>query len=108
MSTTAFNMGGDKLHATLTKKTINGGSAVAVSLPKCSMCVISYSTTYSSPWNREGYGVISGSATKVVGWDTIYNNMTFFTYIYRDVAESTTIDFGICPWRVDVHTACIQ
>ena len=110
MSTTAFNMGESKLHTTSSKTTINGGSAVVVSLPKCSMCVISYTTTYSSPWQREGYGVISGSATEIEKDDrfTIYNNMTFWTRIYRDVAESTTIDFGICPWRVDVHVICIQ
>ena len=108
MSTTAFNMGGSKLHTTSSKKTINGGSAVVVSLPKCSVCVISYSTTYSSAWQRTGYGVISGLATKTDEALTCYNNMTFVTYTYRDVAESTTIDFGICPWRVDVHVTCIQ
>lgn len=108
MSATAFNFGRGKLHTTSSKTTINGGSAVAVSLPKCSVCVISYSTTYSSPWNRDGYGVISGSAKKIDSFMTIYNNMTFWTYIYSDVAESTTIDFGICPWRVDVHVTCIK
>ena len=96
------------MRTTLSKTTINGDSAVTVSLPKCSVCVISYSTTYSSPWKREGLGVISGSATKTDATLTCYNNMTFWTHTYRDVAESTTIDLGICPWRVDVHVACIK
>ena len=90
--------------------TINGDSAVVVSLPKCSVCIISCSTTFSSPWQREGYSVISGSAIEIEKDNrfTIYNKMTFWTRIYRDVAELTTIDLGICPWLVDAHMIYIQ
>lgn len=108
MATTVFNLGGGKLHTTLSKTTINGGSAVAVSLPKCRVCVISYSTTWSDSWSRGELGVISGSAIKKDFVISNYNGMNHGTYVYTDVAESTTIDIGICPWQVNVHVACIQ
>ena len=108
MAATAFNFGGGKLHTTLSKMTINGGSAVVVSLPKCSVCVISYSTTWSDQWSRGELGVISGSATRKGFVMANYNGMNHGTYVYADVTESTKIDFGICPWQVNVHVACIQ
>ena len=108
MAATAFNSGGGKLHTTLNEMTINGGSAVVVSLPKCSVCVISYSTTWSDQWSRWGFGVISGSATGKGHVMANYNGINHNTYVYTDVTESTKIDFGICPLRVNVHVACIQ
>lgn len=101
-------LGGGKLHTTLSKKTINGGSAVVVSLPKCSMCVVSMATTWSDRWTRQPLGVTSGSATQTDYVGSNYSAMGFFTYAYENVAESTTIDFGVCPSRIDLHVSCIK
>ena len=108
MAAIAFDFGGGKLHTTLSETTINGGSAVVVSLPKCSVCVISYSTTWSDKWSRDGLGVISGSATRKDDVMSNYSGMNHHTYIYADVAESTKIDFGVCPSQVNIQVACIK
>lgn len=108
MSATAFNFGGGKLHTTLSKKTINANADVVVTLPKCSVCVITYSTTWSDRWNRGEKGVISGSAIKKDFVIANYSAMNHGTYVYTNVAESTTIDFGSCPSQVNIQVACIK
>lgn len=96
------------MHTALSKTTIGENADVVVTLPKCSVCVITYSTRWSDKWNRNPKGVIAGSAIKKDFVMSNYSGMNHGTYVYTDVAESTKIDFGSCPWRVDVHVTCIK
>lgn len=108
MAVSAFNLGGGVKKATLENKVFDGNTNIKMSFSKCSVLVVSLSTTWSDNWVSSYKGVVSGQAETVNYALSNYSSMNHTTYLYKNVAEGTVIDFGTCVWRVNAHIVSVK